>query len=257
MHPTIQKQPVMIRTVIIDDERPAREVIANYLAEYCPDVEIVRQASSVREGFTAIKASSPDVVFLDVEMADGTGFDLLSMFNRVDFRVIFVTAYSEYAIRAFRFSAADYLLKPVSIDELIEAVQKVRSPDAGGLHREVISSLLKNMKEGPARQSTLIIPNIKGFEVLKVPEIIMCQADGYCTNFHLTGQRRIVSSKNLKHFDGLLSGQGFMRVHHSYLINLDHVTGYTKQGEILLSENLKASLGNSYKNEFVRMFTGK
>lgn len=247
----------MIRAVIIDDERPAREVIANYLAEYCPDVEVTGQASSVREGFAIIKASSPDVVFLDVEMADGTGFDLLSMFDTVDFRVIFVTAYSEYAIRAFRFSAADYLLKPVSIDELIDAVQKVRSTESADLSKEVITSLLKNMREGPARQSTLIIPNIKGFEVLKVPEIIMCQADGYCTNFHLTGQRKVVSSKNLKHFDGLLSGQGFLRVHHSYLINLDHVTGYTRQGEILLSENLKASLGNSYKNEFIRIFTGK
>ena len=247
----------MIRAVIIDDERPAREVIANYLAEYCPDVEVAGQASSVREGFAIIKASSPEGVFLGVEMADGTGFDLLSMFDTVDFRVIFVTAYSEYAIRAFRFSAADYLLKPVSIDELIDAVQKVRSTESADLSKEVISSLLKNMREGPARQSTLIIPNIKGFEVLKVPEIIMCQADGYCTNFHLTGQRKVVSSKNLKHFDGLLSGQGFLRVHHSYLINLDHVTGYTRQGEILLSENLRASLGNSYKNEFIRIFTGK
>lgn len=247
----------MIRAIIIDDERPAREVIANYLAEYCPDVEVVSHASSVREGYTAIKASSPDVVFLDVEMADGTGFDLLSMFDTVDFRVIFVTAYSEYAIRAFRFSAADYLLKPVSIDELIDAVEKVRRADNTGLNSEVISSLLKNLREGPARKSTLIIPNIKGFEVLKVTEIIMCQADGYCTNFHTTGQRKVVSSKNLKHFDGLLADQGFLRVHHSYLINLEHVTGYTKQGEILLSENLKASLGNSYKSEFIRRFTGK
>ncbi|MDX9903037.1 MAG: LytTR family DNA-binding domain-containing protein [Bacteroidales bacterium] len=247
----------MIRTVIIDDERPAREVIANYLAEYCPDIEVVGQASSVREGFTAIKASTPDLVFLDVEMADGTGFDLLSMFGKVDFRVIFVTAYSEYAIRAFRFSAADYLLKPVSIDELIHAVEKVRTRENTALNNEVISSLLKNLREGPARQSTLIIPNIKGFEVLKVPEIIMCQADGYCTNFHLTGQRKVVSSKNLKHFDGLLADQGFLRVHHSYLVNIDHVTGYTKQGEILLSENLKASLGSSYKNEFIRNFSGK
>jgi len=247
----------MIRTVIIDDERPAREVIANYLAEYCPDVEVVSQASSVREGFKAIKASSPDLVFLDVEMADGTGFDLLSMFDTIDFRVIFVTAYSEYAIRAFRFSAADYLLKPVSIDELIDAVEKVRTAESAGINSEVISSLLKNLREGPARQSTLIIPNVKGFEVLKVPEIIMCHADGYCTNIHITGQRKVVSSKNLKHFDGLLSDQGFLRVHHSYLVNLDHVTGYTKQGEILLSENMKASLGNSYKSEFIRKFTGK
>jgi len=247
----------MIRTVIIDDERPAREVIANYLVEYCQDVEIVDQASSVKTGYNAIIKNSPDLVFLDVEMADGNGFDMLAMFDRIDFRIIFVTAYSEYAIRAFRFSAVDYLLKPVRIDELTDAVSKVRKTMGTGISPEIISSLLNNLKEGQSRQSTLIIPHLKGFEVLKVPEIIMCQADGYCTNFFLTGHRKVVSSKNLKHFSGLLEDHDFMRVHHSYLINLEHVTAYAHQGEILLSDGLKASLGNSYKNEFVRKFNGK
>ena len=247
----------MIRTVIIDDERPAREVIANYLAEYCPDVEVIAQASSVKTGYSAIVKNSPDLIFLDVEMADGKGFDMLSMFDHIDFKIIFVTAYSEYAIRAFRFSAVDYLLKPVRIDELIEAVKKVRNSIGTGISSEIINTLLKNLKEGPEKQSTLIIPHMKGFEVLRVPEIIMCQADGYCTNFFLTGNRKVVSSKNLKHFSGLLEGQDFMRVHHSYIINLEHVTGYTRQGEILLSDGYKASLGSSYKNEFVRKFNGK
>lgn len=247
----------MIRTVIIDDEKPAREVIANYLAEYCTDVEVVAQASSVKTGYNAILKTSPDLIFLDVEMADGKGFDMLAMFDHIDFKIIFVTAYSEYAIRAFRFSAVDYLLKPVRIDELTDAVSKVRETIGTGLSPEIITSLINNLKEGPARQSTLIIPHLKGFEVLKVPEIIMCQADGYCTNFFLTGNRKVISSKNLKHFSGLLEDQDFMRVHHSYLINLEHVTAYTRQGEILLSGGLKASLGNSYKNEFIRRFNGK
>lgn len=247
----------MISTVIIDDERPAREVIANYLAEYCPDVEIVAQASSVRTAYNAILKHSPDLIFLDVEMTDGKGFDLLSMFDRIDFKIIFITAYSEYAIRAFRFSAIDYLLKPVRLDELIDAVNKVRNTIGSGLSQEIIASLLKNLKEGPERQSTLIIPHIKGFEVLKVPEIIMCQADGYCTNFFLSAHRKVVSSKNLKHFGEILEGQGFLRVHHSFIINLEHVTGYTRQGEIFLSDGLKASLGSSYKNEFVRRLNGK
>lgn len=247
----------MIRAVIIDDERLAREVMSNYLTEYCPDVEIVATASSVKTAFTVIRKSSPDLIFLDIEMADGKGFDLLNMFEKIDFKIIFVTAYSEYAIRAFRFSAVDYLLKPVKIDELIDAVARVRSAERSGISDEIISALLGNLKGGASRQSTLIIPNIKGFEVLKVPEIIMCQADGYCTNFNIAGQRKVVSSKNLKHFDGLLEDQNFLRVHHSYLVNLDHVTGYTRQGEILLSEGLKAFLGDSYKSEFVRKFAGK
>ncbi len=213
----------MIKAVIIDDEKLARDVIANYLGEFCPDVEIVAQASSVRTALAAIQKTSPDLVFLDIEMPDGNGFDLLSLFEKIYFKIIFITAYSEYAIRAFRFSALDYLLKPVKIDELIDAVARVRSAEPRGISNE----------------------------------IILCQADGYCTNFHLSGNRKVVSSKNLKHFDGLLEDQNFMRVHHSYMINLDHVTGYTRQGEILLSEGLKAYLGDSYKGEFARKFTGK
>ncbi len=247
----------MLRAVIIDDEKLARDVIFNYLNEYCPDVEVVAQASSVKAALSAIQKTTPDLVFLDIEMPDGTGFDLLNKFEKIDFKIIFVTAYSEYAIKAFRFSAIDYLLKPVKIDELIDAVARVRSAGTPGISAEIISSLLNNLRSSSPKQSTLIIPNIKGFEVLRVSEIIMCQADGYCTNFHLSGNRKVVSSKNLKHFDGLLEDQNFLRVHHSYLVNLDHVTGYTRQGEILLSEGMKAFLGDSYKNEFVKRFGGK
>jgi two-component system LytT family response regulator len=247
----------MLRAVIIDDERPAREVISNFLKEYCPDVEVVAKASSVKTAFSAIKKTSPDMIFLDIQMADGKGFDLLKMFDKIDFKVIFVTAYSEYAIRAFRFSAIDYLLKPVKIDELIDAVAKVRDVKDSGISPEIVTALLNNIRSESAKQSTLIIPNIRGFEVLRVPEIIMCQADGYCTNFHLTGQRKVVSSKNLKHFEGLLEDQYFLRVHHSYLINLEYVISFTRQGEIILSEGLKAYLGDSYKAEFIRKFNGK
>lgn len=247
----------MIKAVIIDDEQPAREVIANFLTEYCPDVEVVAKASSVSTGYNAIRRTSPDLVFLDIQMPDGKGFDLLNKFESIDFKIIFITAYSEYAIKAFRFSAIDYLLKPVKIDELIDAVDRVRKAGRTGLSAEIVSSLMSNLREGSAKQSTLIIPNIKGFDVLRVPDIIMCQADGYCTNFHIAGQRKVVSSKNLKHFNELLIDQNFLRVHHSYLVNLDHVTGYTRQGEILLSEGLKAYLGDSYKNEFVKRFAGR
>jgi len=247
----------MIRAVIVDDEKLARDVISNYLQDYCPDVEVVAMASSLKTAWSAIQKTSPDLVFLDIEMPDGNGFDLLNMFEKIDFKVIFVTAYSEYAIKAFRFSALDYLLKPVKIDELIDAVARVRSTKTPGITSEIISSLLNNIRGNSPKQSTLIIPNIKGFEVLRVTDIIMCQADGYCTNFHLSGNRKVVSSKNLKHFDGLLEDQNFLRVHHSYLVNLEHVTGYTRQGEILLSEGLKAFLGDAYKNEFVKKFNGK
>lgn len=247
----------MIRAAIIDDEKLARDVIFNYLVGYCPDVEVVAQASSVKTALNAIQKTTPDLVFLDIEMPDGTGFDLLNRIGKIEFKIIFVTAYSEYAIKAFRFSALDYLLKPVKIDELVDAVARVRSAGTPGISAEIINSLLSNLRSSSTKLSTLIIPNIKGFEVLRVADIIMCQADRYCTNFFLAGNRKVVSSKNLKHFDGLLEDQNFLRVHHSWLINLDHVTGYTRQGEILMSEGMKAFLGDSYKNEFVKRFNGR
>ena len=117
----------MLRTIVIDDEKLSREVICNYLKAYCSDIEVVATASSVKTAYKAIKRHHPDFIFLDIEMADGKGFDLLMMFEKIDFKVIFVTAYSEYAVKAFRFSAVDYLLKPVKIDELISAVDKIKS----------------------------------------------------------------------------------------------------------------------------------
>lgn len=247
----------MLQTIVIDDEKLSREVLCNYLKEYCADVEIADTASSIKSAYKSIRKYKPDFIFLDIEMADGKGFHLLEMFDRIDFKVIFVTAYSEYAVKAFRFSAVDYLLKPVKIDELKDAVEKVRSASLREPLVENLAALLGNLKAGFNTMSTVVINHLKGFDVLKIPEIIMCQADGYCTNFFLTGNRKIVSSKNLKHFCELLESEKFVRIHHSYLINIDHVAGYSKQGEIFLTEGNKASLGDSYKHDFINRFSRK
>jgi two-component system LytT family response regulator len=248
---------IMLRTIVIDDEKLSREVICNYLKEYCTDIDVVATASSVKTAWKTIKKHNPDFIFLDIEMADGKGFDLLTMFEKISFKVIFVTAYSEYAVKAFRFSAVDYLLKPVKIDELISAVEKIRKLNDQGTGIDLISNLIKNLNNGSPSPETLVIPHLKGFELLKIPEIIMCQADGYCTNFFLTGKRKIVSSRNLKHFNELLEDHGFIRIHHSYLININHVGGYSRQGEVFLSEDNKAFLGDSYRNLFIKRFVRK
>lgn len=247
----------MLRTIIIDDEKLSREVICNYLKGYCTDIEIVATASSVKSAYKTIKKYNPDFIFLDIEMADGKGFDLLTMFEQINFKVIFVTAYSEYAVKAFRFSAVDYLLKPVKIDELVSAVEKIKTLKEQVPGSGILNELMKNLSRESTLPRTLVIPHLKGFDVIKISEIIMCMADGYCSNFFVTGDRKYVSSKNLKHFDEILHELNIVRVHHSYLVNLNHVLRYSRQGEILLTEGHKAYLGDSYKNYFIKRSGGK
>jgi two-component system LytT family response regulator len=245
-----------IRAIVIDDEEPSREALRNYISDFCSDVEVVATASSVKTAFKAIQKHKPDLIFLDIEMADGKGFDLLNMFETIDFRVIFVTAYSEYAIRAFRVNAVDYLLKPVKVDELKDAIEKIKASN-GDTQSEKLSVMLKEMSDGVFFHPTLVVSNIKGFEVLKINEIIMCKADGYCTIFYLTGDRKINSSRNLKQFENQIIEYGFIRVHNSFLVNLHHVSSFTKQGEIILTENNKAFLGDTYKVHFMEVFRKK
>jgi two-component system, LytTR family, response regulator len=245
-----------IHAIVIDDEEPSREALKNFISDFCSDVEVVATASSVKTAFKAIQKHKPDLIFLDIEMPDGKGFDLLKMFETIDFRVIFVTAYSEYAIKAFRVNAVDYLLKPVKIDELKDAVDKIKASN-GDSESEKLSGILKGMSDGIFFHPTLTVSNVKGFEVLKINEIIMCKADGYCTIFYLTGDHKVNSSRNLKQFEKQMTDYGFIRVHNSFLVNLQHVSSFTKQGEIILTENNKAFLGDRYRTQFMKLFSRK
>jgi two-component system LytT family response regulator len=176
------------------------------------------------------------------------------MFSTIPFKVIFITAYSEYAIRAFRFSATDYLMKPVSISELTEAVSKVRRELDTLESFQNISALLENLQSPQTGINKLVIPDNKGFSVIRLSEIIFCQADSYCTIFHLTGNSGLLSSKNLKYYEDLLPPEEFMRVHNSFLVNIRHVTGYTYQGDITMSENRSCPLSIAYKPLFLKLF---
>jgi two-component system LytT family response regulator len=246
-----------LTAIVVDDEKPSREALSTYIRDFCPNVTVVSECDNAKSAYQSILEHHPKLVFLDIEMPNGDGFDLLRMFKRIDFKVIFVTAFSEYAIRAFRFSATDYLLKPVKIDELVEAVDKVRQE----LNQQNTNLNLQLLMEGLSRKeptnTDLVIPSTKGFTVVKIPDLIMCEADGYCTHFYLTGKQKITSSKNLKHYEELLSDHPVMRVHHSNLINLKHVKGYCHQGEISLSEEICCPLGNNYKTQFLEVFGKK
>ncbi len=217
----------MIRAVIIDDEPDAVKFIESILAEYCPQVEVAGAAHSARDGVKLINETQPDLVFLDVQMPHGTGFDLLSSFEEKTFDVIFITAYNHYAIQAIKFSAVDYILKPVNISELIEAVNKVEERRAGTEFRNLnFKALLENIRT--PQPTRLAIPTAEGIEYLSTAEIIRLEADRSYTWFFLTEKRKYLVSRNLKEYQELLNDVNFFRPHNSHLINLEHVKKFIR-----------------------------
>jgi two-component system LytT family response regulator len=245
-----------IKTIIVDDEKPSRDVLVNYIREYCQGLEVVSTCKSVKEAYKAILEHNPQLVFLDIEMPKGSSFDLLRMFKTIDFNVVFVTAFSDYATRAFRVSATDFLLKPVKVCELVEAVNKVRESLKYKSFQN-LTALLENLEMPSDSIKKLIIPNQKGFIAVNPSDIIMCEADGYCTNFFFTGNSRATSSHHLKYYEEFLPVKQFLRVHNSYIINLLHVSGYTHQGEIILTDDLRSPLSKTYKPAFLNHYKNK
>lgn len=247
-------QTELMKAIVVDDEKPSREALSTYLRDYCPGVRVVSECNNVQSAFNSIVELRPDLVFLDIEMPNGDGFELLRMFKTIDFKVIFVTAFSDYALKAFRFSASDYLLKPVKVDELIEAVNKVSQEIESKQTNLNLQILMEGMSHQETTSKKLVISSSKGFSVIKIHDLIMCEADGYCTHFYLTGKVKLTSSKNLKYYEELLGNQQILRVHHSNLININHVKGYCHVGEISLSEDICCPLGNNYKSQFLEIF---
>jgi len=246
----------LLKTVIVDDEKLSRDTLLSYIKDFCPDLDIVAECRSVREAHKAILEHEPQLVFLDIELPRGNGFDLLKKFHLINFSVIFITAYSEYATKAFRVSAADFLLKPVRISELIEAVNKVKQ---NFRLRELsdLKVLLDNFENPSEPFQKLIIPNQKGFNAVNFKDIIMCEADGYCTSFYLAGGKKIISSHHLGYYEELLPPRMFLRAHNSFIINLQHVTGYSHQGEITLSGGLQSPLSKNRKDDFLHCWNPK
>lgn len=245
-----------LRTIVVEDEKLSREILISQIAEFCPGLKVVSECRSVREAYRAILEHKPQLVLLDIQLPREDGFELLKKFRKIEFAVIFVTAYSEYATKAFRFSATDFLLKPVRISELTEAVEKAKRYILLSEFTN-LGALIENMASPSGPMQKLIIPNQKGFQAIDLKEIIMCEADGYCTGFFLEGGGKVISSHHLKHYEELLPRDMFMRVHNSCVINLHHVKGYSNHGEISLSGNLKAPLSRTRKELFLQCWNTK
>lgn len=238
-----------IKAIIIDDEERARRVLSGMLKEYCPDVEVISLCENVPQGVLEINRKKPDVVFLDIEMPDYSGFELLEFFKDVDFEIIFVTAYNKYALRAFEVSAVDYILKPVRIDQLENAISKLQNK----LRLTMVDRLeLLKLNLQSERIKKIAVPVSDGLILIKVNEISHIDADGSYSTLYLVDGSNMLVSKKLKYFEDLLSNQNnFYRIHRSHLINIEYVKKYSRHdSEISLENNQKIKVARDNKVEF-------
>jgi two-component system, LytTR family, response regulator len=219
----------MIRTIIIDDEKTSREALQGLLKRHCNNVEVVAEADGMISGIAAIKRYEPDAIFLDIQMPDGSGFKMLEEIGEINFDVIFTTAYDQFAIKAIKYSALDYLLKPLNPEDLTVAVEKLAQKLKKGKDNTGVNFLLDSIKSPKTSKRKIILAETDGMHVVEVDDIIRCESDSCYTRFFLKNSKNtIVVSKTLKEYDEMLSEFGFVRPHKSHLINLKYVKSLLK-----------------------------
>jgi two-component system LytT family response regulator len=242
-----------IKSVIVEDELAAREVLKNYLSKYCPQVEVVGEAQNIKEAVPFLHEIRPQLVFLDVEMPFGNAFDVLEACKDLQFETIFVTAFSEYSLKALNQSAAYYLLKPISIEELIVAVNKVHHQI---MNHEIFNRnkiIVENFHESKPEKQQVILPTLEGFEVVKMEEIVRLRGNGNFTDLYLNNGTKKMVCRFLKHFTEILP-LPFIRVHKSHIINLNCVKSYNKGGIVMLNDGAEIEVSSTYKEEFFKNF---
>lgn len=244
----------MIRSVIVEDEKKSSELLSNMIKRFCPEVNVEAVAESVKQGEELIRQHSPDLVFLDVEMGDGNGFDLLKKLGDVNFDLIFTTASDQYAVKAIKYSALDYLLKPIDPEELQNAVKKVNERKTDSTSLENLKFLLKNIRRDDDRFSRITLPTGNGYELVNIRDIIRCEAEGNYTNFFIHGKKKLLVSASLKHYEDLLPPEDFIRVHHHHLININHVVRYLKTdgGYAVMSDGTEVEVSRRKKDAFIQ-----
>jgi two-component system LytT family response regulator len=244
----------MIKAVIIEDEKKSAEVLAQLLQKNCPDVTIAGRAENVKEGTELIRTLKPELIFLDVMMPDGSGFDVLEKLSDLKFDVIFTTATDKFAVKAIKYSALDYLLKPIDADELIAAVKKVADSKTKFSTEQNLRFLLENIRHGDDQYSKITLPTGTSYEVVLVKDIIRCEANDNYTNVYLTNGRKYLVSGTLKHYEDLLPEKDFIRVHHGYLINMNHMTRFLKEagGYAVMSDGSKVEVSRRKKDDFLK-----
>ncbi len=244
----------MIKVVLIDDEENCLSSLAILLTQYCPEVQIMEQCQSVQAGLTAINTHKPDLIFLDIEMPVLNGFDLLEMVKNYPLAVIFTTAYQHYAVKAIRYSALDYLLKPVDYKELIQAVHRYVSQKSRP-NPEQFQFLIDKLSQKEHTTKKLAIPNLEGFKLVSIDDIISCEADDNYTHILLKDRIKITACRTLKEIQQLLDDSAiFIRVHHSSLININEVDQYVRGegGYVIMSDGSHINVSRNKKETLLK-----
>ncbi len=244
-----------MRVLIIDDEDRARKSIAGILKLSNNNVQLVAEADGVKSGIEAIKEHNPDLVLLDINMSDGTGFDLLKKIENITFKVIFITAYEEFAIKAFEFSAIDYILKPVDPAKLIDALYRANQLIEQENINLKLNALFANLEGSATECKKLILKTAENIYVVNTSDVIRCESDSGYTNFFLIDGKKILVSRNLKDYEDMLNGLGFYRLHQSHLINIKYIDHYSKTegGAVIMKDNSAIPVARRKKDNFLKL----
>ena len=248
----------MIRTVVIEDEEHSRKMLMEMLRDHCRQLNVVGNADSVKTGLTAIAEQRPELVFLDIELQSETSFEILEKLPEINFELVFTTAFDHYALKAIKFCAIDYLLKPIDLNELRIAVAKAEKR----LNREYLNKnlevLVNNLKSGSQNNHRIALSTLEGLLFVNVRDIIYCESSGPYTKFVFKQTDKIVTSKHLKEYEDLLSGYDFFRIHKSYLVNLQEIKKYIRGdgGYLIMSNGATLGVSKLRKENFLNIYSG-
>src|SRR5687767_1591002 len=243
----------MIEAIIIDDEQYCCEVLATLLKKYCPTVKVLAMCSSADEGLSAISQHNPSLVFLDIEMPEMNGFQMLEQLPQINFNLIFTTSYDRYALKAFSFSAMDYLLKPIDRQDLQKAIEKVEQRPKTQINRQ-LEILMEKITNPQSVSTKVALPTMEGLEIVNTDNIISCTSDSNYTTIRFKNGNKILISKTLKDIEELLGTNSFVRIHNSHVVNLNEITKYVRGegGYVVMSDGTSLDVSRSRKESLMK-----
>jgi two-component system LytT family response regulator len=244
----------MLNAIILEDEENSRKLLCNLLSDYCPEVKLLAAVDSVKAAMSAINALNPDLVLMDIELIGETSFELLEKLHDITFEIIFITAHDKYILRAIKLSAVDYILKPVDVNELKMAIEKVAKMRTRRMLNDNLEVLMNNLKNN-YKDHYISIPSAIGFDRVKVSSIIYLESDGAYTHFLLKTGQKLTASKNIREYEEILEGHNFFRIHKSHIINLAEISRYIKGegGQVVMNNDATLDVSRRRKDDFLKL----